>query len=83
MSQGNRPRLLLPELARPDGGARTARKQPRRYGPRVVLSVQQELDDVLDRLKKGLPPEAYERVLEIMAAEDEQVPTRAMPEDDR
>ena len=38
---------------------------------------------MLDRLKKGLPPEAYEKVLEIIAAEDEQVPTRAMPEDDR
>lgn len=48
---------------------RLERKQPRRYGPRVAVSVQQELDAVLDRLKKGLPPEWYEKVLELMAAD--------------
>src|SRR5512140_887780 len=53
---------------------RLERKQPRRYGPRVAVSVQQELDAVLDRLKKGLPPETYEKVLELMAADDVQVP---------
>ncbi len=50
---------------------RLERKQPRRYGPRVAVSVQQELDAVLDRLKKGLPPEWYEKVLELMAADVE------------
>ena len=54
---------------------RLERKQPRRYGPRVAVSVQQELDAVLDRLKKGLPPETYEKVLELMAAEDGVVPS--------
>ena len=54
---------------------RLERKQPRRYGPRVAVSVQQELDAVLDRLKKGLPPETYEKVLELMAAEDDVVPS--------
>ena len=53
---------------------RLERKQPRRYGPRVAVSVQQELDAVLDRLKKGLPPEWYEKVLELMAADDVEVP---------
>ena len=50
---------------------RLERKQPRRYGPRVAVSVQQELEAVLDRPKKGLPPETYEKVLELMAAEDD------------
>ncbi len=50
---------------------RLERKQPRRYGPRVAVSVQQELDAVLDRLKKGLPAEWYEKVLELMAADNE------------
>ena len=53
---------------------RLERKQPRRYGPRVALSVQQELDSVLDRLKKGLELPVYEKVLELMSADDVQVP---------
>jgi hypothetical protein len=52
---------------------RLERKAPRRYGPRVQLTVQQELEAVLTRLEKGLPPETYERVLQIMTAEDEDV----------
>jgi hypothetical protein len=43
--------------------------------------VQQELDAVLDRLKKGLPPETYEKVLELMAADDVQVPDAGHGED--
>ena len=50
---------------------RLERKQPRRYGPRVAVSVQQELDAVLDRLKKGLDAMTYEKVLALMAAEDD------------
>jgi len=61
---------------------RLERKQPRRYGPRVAVSVQQELDAVLDRLKKGLPPEWYEKVLELMAADDVQVPDTGHGQDD-
>ena len=53
---------------------RLERKQPRRYGPRVAVSVQQELDAVLDRPKKGLPLETYEKVLELMAADGALVP---------
>jgi hypothetical protein len=60
---------------------RLERKQPRRYGPRVGVMVQQELDAVLDRLKKGLPPEWYEKVLELMAADDVQVPDTSHGED--
>ena len=52
---------------------RLERKAPRRYGPRVQLAVQQELDAVLGRLEKGLPPETYEKVLQLIAAEDEDV----------
>jgi hypothetical protein len=43
--------------------------------------VQQEVDAVLDRLKKGLPLEWYEKVLELMAADDAQVPDRSHGED--
>ena len=53
---------------------RLERKNPRKYGARVAVSVQQELDSVLDRLKKGLEPTAYEKVLELMSADDVQVP---------
>jgi len=52
---------------------RLERKAPRRYGPRVQLAVQQELDPVIGRLEKGLPPEIYEKVLQLVAAEDEDV----------
>ena len=60
---------------------RLERKWPRRYGVRVAVSVQQELDAVLDRLKKGLPPEWYEKVLELMAADNVQVPELGHGED--
>jgi hypothetical protein len=53
---------------------RLERKIPRRYGLRVQVSVQQELEAILDRLQAGLLPEAYEKVLELMAADDAQVP---------
>jgi len=52
---------------------RLERKSPRRYGPRVQVAVQQELDAVLGRLEKGLAPEVYDRVLQLIAAEDEEV----------
>jgi len=55
---------------------RLERKAPRRYGPRVQLAVQQELDAVLGRLEKGLPPETYEKVLQLIAAEDDVVDER-------
>ena len=35
--------------------------------------MQQEREAVLTRLEKGLPPEQYERVLQIMTAEDDDV----------
>jgi transposase len=50
---------------------RLERKVPRRYGARVQLAVQQELDAVLGRLEKGLPTETYEQVLQLMASEDD------------
>ncbi len=52
---------------------RLERKAPRRYGPGVQLAVQQELDAVLGRLEKGLPPDQYDKVLQLIAAEDEDV----------
>ena len=49
----------------------------------MQLSVQQELDSVLDRLKDGLDPAAYDKVLELMAADDvdpgnDDEPTRSL-----
>lgn len=52
---------------------RLERRFPRKYGPRVQLAVQEELDSVLGRLQKGLAPEAYDRVLQLIVSEDEQV----------
>jgi hypothetical protein len=49
---------------------RLERRAPRRYGLRVQVSVQQELEAILDRLQNGLMPDAYEKVLELIAAED-------------
>ena len=50
---------------------RLERKAPRRYGQRVQISVQEELEAVLDRLERNLPAEVYEQVLQAMASEDE------------
>jgi transposase-like protein len=52
---------------------RLERRAPRRYGPRVQQAVQQELDAVLSRLEKGLAPEIYDQVLQLIAADDEEV----------
>ena len=52
---------------------RLERKSPRRYGPRVQIAVQQELDAVLNRLEKGLARDVYDRVLELIAADDDEV----------
>ena len=54
---------------------RLERKTPRRYGPRVQQAVQQELDAVLTRLEKGLAPELYDRVLQLIASDDSEVAT--------
>ena len=51
---------------------RLERKSPRRYAARVQLAVQQELDAVLSRLEKGLAPGVYDRVLQLIATEDEE-----------
>lgn len=42
---------------------------PRRYAPRVRVHVEQELSDVLDRLKAKLPTDQYEQVLSAIAGE--------------
>ena len=53
---------------------RLERKAPRRYGLRIQVGVQEELEAALDRLKAGLEPEVYERVLELLSAESEPLP---------
>ena len=40
---------------------------------RPASPVQQELEAALGRLEKGLPPETYEKVLQLMTAEDDDV----------
>ena len=53
---------------------RLERKAPRRYGVRIQVGVQEELEGVLDRLKAGLDEATYERVLELIASEEGAVP---------
>jgi predicted site-specific integrase-resolvase len=48
---------------------RLERQAPRRYGPRVQLSVNEELEATRDRLKAGLDEATYAKVLELVAAE--------------
>ena len=50
--------------------ARLERRAPRRYGQKVQISIDQELEAALDRLKAGLDPETYERVLQLLSSDD-------------
>jgi hypothetical protein len=43
----------------------------------VQQAIQQELEGVLSRLEKGLPPDVYEKVLQLMATEDDEVQSPA------
>ena len=49
------------------------RRAPRRYGARVQISVQEEFESALNRLKKGLKPEEYEKVLTLISSDDNDV----------
>ena len=49
---------------------RLERKSPRRYGQKVQISVEEELEGVVDRLKAGLDAATYEKVLEILSSDD-------------
>ena len=49
---------------------RLERRAPRRYGQRVQISIEEELEAALDRLKAGLDAETYERVLRILSSDD-------------
>jgi len=53
---------------------RLERRSPRRYGQRVQISVQEELESTLDRLERNLDPQAYEKVLQVMASEGDDSP---------
>jgi len=56
---------------------RLERKQPRRYGPRVQVSVQEELNAVIDRLERNLAPEIFEQVLNAIANGSDDAPEAA------
>jgi hypothetical protein len=58
---------------------RLERRSPRRYGQKVQLSVQAEFDSAMDRLERGLTPEEYEKVLALIAEEDDA--PEALPDD--
>lgn len=62
---------------------RLERRTPRRYGQRVQISVQEELESTLDRLERNLDPETFEKVLQVMASEDEEQPVVAPDQDAR
>jgi predicted site-specific integrase-resolvase len=54
---------------------RLERKAPRRYGARVQISVQEEVDSILDKLERDLKPEEFARALEsISSREQTQLP---------
>jgi transposase-like protein len=58
---------------------RLERRSPRRYGQKVQLSVQAEFDSAMDRLERGLTPEEYDKVLALIAEEDDA--PEALPDD--
>lgn len=43
---------------------------PLKWGPRIKVTIENELNATLDRLEKSLPPDLYERVLVAIAARD-------------
>ncbi len=49
---------------------RLERRAPRRYGLRVQVSIQEELDAIFDRLKNGLGADAYGEVLKLLSTDD-------------
>ena len=49
-------------------------RQPDEYGRKVKVEVERELDGMLDRLKRHLPPEAYDQVIQVLAL-DEKLPS--------
>lgn len=48
---------------------RLERRNPRKWGARVQISVQEELSDVLDRIERTTDAETYTRILEAIAAD--------------
>jgi len=46
---------------------RLERRAPRRYGQRVQISIEEELEAALDHLKAGLDAETYEKVLQLLS----------------
>ena len=51
---------------------RLERKAPRRYSASVRLIVDQQLEAAMDRLEAGLAPDVYEKVLQLIAAVDDE-----------
>ena len=49
---------------------RLERRAPRRYGQRVQISIEEELEAAMDRLKAGLDPETYDKVLQLLSSDD-------------
>jgi len=59
---------------------RLERKAPRRYGARVQISVQEEVDSILDRLEQDLEPGLFAKVVEsITSREQGELPAATDP----
>lgn len=58
---------------------RRERMQPRKYGLRVRVEVERELQAMLTRLHRELPAELYERVLQALADDDEADDEHSLP----
>ena len=49
---------------------RLERRSPKKYGPRVQISVHEALDGMMERLKRGFDEAMYARVLALITADD-------------
>lgn len=58
---------------------RLERKNPRKWGARVQVSVQQELAEVLQRIEGAVDEETYDRILRAIASEAGSGPAPATP----
>lgn len=55
------------------------RTRPLQFGERVKVHLQDGMDEIYERLKAGLEPEVFERVIEILCAEAGSGPAESDP----
>lgn len=55
------------------------RLNPRKYGLKVRVEVEREMDEMLGKLQRHLPPAEYERALHALSMDDEALVVHALP----